>query len=110
MNIQLSNVPISEVSTTKFLGVTIDNKLTWKAHISNTYSKLSKSIGIMKKGAKYFNRATMVTLYYTFVFPYLIYCNHIWGSTYISTLKCLFIAQKKIIRIMCPVNVSCPWI
>ena len=40
---------ITQVSKTKFLGVTIDNNLTFKYHISNLCLKLSRSIGLLLK-------------------------------------------------------------
>ena len=32
---------------------------------------------------------------------YLTYCNHVWGSTYVTNLEKLFVLQKKALRIMC---------
>ena len=37
----------------------------------------------------------------SFVYPYLTYCNHVWGYTYYTNLKQLFIVQKEALRIMC---------
>ena len=41
----------------------------------------------------------MTNLYYAFIYPYLIYCNHIWGNTYKTTLSKLQILQNKAICI-----------
>ena len=46
------------------------------------------------------NKDALLTLYYSFIYPYMTYCNHVWGATYCSTLKRLFILQKKSLRIM----------
>ena len=43
VSIHISKEEISKVEFTIFLGVLIDNKLTWKKHISMIKSKLSKS-------------------------------------------------------------------
>ena len=43
-------------------------------------------------------------MYYTFVYPYLIYCNLIWGSAAKSHLQKLVLLQKRIIRIICKVG------
>ena len=40
LDLQLDNQTIDETSTTKFLGVYIDNKLNWKTHISYVGGKL----------------------------------------------------------------------
>ena len=63
--------------------------------------KLSKSIGMIIKAREYLNRSALLTLYYSFVYPYVTYCNHVWGCTYYTNLKQLFVLQKKALRIMC---------
>ena len=47
--IVMEGVEIEEVTSTKFLGVIIDNRLTWNAHIAYISSKISKIIGIIRK-------------------------------------------------------------
>ena len=91
---------IMEVSETKFLGVIIDNKLNWKPHIRHVCTKVAKGIGIILKARKVFNHETLSTLYYTFVYPYLNYCIHVWGRAYNTHLKDLCVLQNKIIRII----------
>ena len=34
------------------------------------------------------------------VYPYLTYCNINWASTYPTRLRCIYIAQKKMVRLM----------
>ena len=101
LNIKIDDQLIDKVEKTKFLGVVIDSKLSWKNHISLVSGKLSKSIGMIIKAREYLNRNALLTLYYSFVYPYLTYCNPVWGCTYYSNLKQLFILQKKALRIMC---------
>ena len=91
---------IMEVSETKFLGVIIDNKLNWKPHIRHVCTKVAKGIGIILKARKVFNHETLSTLYYTFVYPYLNYCIHVWGRAYNTHLKDLWVLQNKKIRII----------
>ena len=74
--------------------------LTWKCHIDYVASKLSKVVGIFIKIRHYLPKHILSTLYYTFAYPYLIYCNILWASTYVSNLKRLDIIQKKLIRII----------
>ena len=42
----------------------------------------------------------MKNLYYSLVYPYLNYCNLIWGGTFSSNLHPLIVLQKKVIRIV----------
>ena len=95
---------ISEVQFTKFLGVIIDSHLTWKNHIDHISSKISKNIGIIKKARKVLPKETLLTLYYSFIYPYLNYCIHIWGSSSTNALEKILLLQKRIVRIICGVN------
>ena len=82
----------------------IDANLSWKLHIDYICSKISKSVGIIKKARKLLDKETLLTLYYSFIYPYLNYYVHIWGSCSDSVLKKIVLLQKKIVRIICGVN------
>ena len=64
----------------KFLGVIIDEKLSFTRHISYIKNKISKTMGIIIKARKYINKKCIVNLYHSFDFPYLTYCTEIWGK------------------------------
>ena len=91
---------IMEVTETKFLGVIIDCKLNWSPHITYISKKVAKGVGIMLKAMKLFDQETLLTLYYTFVYPYLNYCIHVWGKAYNVYIHDLIILQNKAIRIV----------
>ena len=107
VGINIDGEMLSEVAKTKFLGVVIDNKLSWNDHISYISGKIARGIGILIKARAVLNRDTLVTLYYSFIYPYYIYCNHVWGSTSDRNLNRLFVLQKKAIKIICQVNRRC---
>ena len=47
--LKMDNTAIDRENVTKFLGVLIDENLSWKPHINNVSTKISKSIGILYK-------------------------------------------------------------
>ena len=98
--LQIEGKRIMEVHETKFLGVFIDNKLSWKPHIRYICIKVAKGIGVILKARKVFDNETLSTLYYTFVYPYLNYCIHVWGRAYDTHFNDLRVLQNKIIRII----------
>ena len=104
MELHIGDRPIERVEHTKFLGMILDHKLTWKNHINFISNKIAKGIGIIKKVRKCLNSDTLISLYYSFVYPYMIYCNHVWGNTCKSNMNSLVLLQKKIIRIVCGVK------
>ena len=81
-----------------FLGVIIDECLTWKSHIQNLTKKISKSLGIIYKSSFCLNKNSLYTLYYSLVYPHLYYCASVWGLTYHSNLKRLVTLQKRAVR------------
>ena len=84
---------IEHINSTKFLGLIIDDKLKWHEHIQHVTHKIARSVGILYKIRHYLNKQTLLNMYYTFVFPYLIYGVEIWGSAslnHINPLKIFF--------------------
>lgn len=98
--VKINNVILECVTTTNFLGVRIDQDLSWSSHISHVANKISKSIGILKKIAKYVNNSTLRLLYFSFIHPYFNYCLLIWGNAAQVHMNRLFLLQKRAIRII----------
>ena len=101
-----SNV-VRRVYDTKFLGVILDSNLSWDNHIIYIKKKISKSIGIINKARKLLTKETLVTLYYSFIYPYLYYAVELWGCSSRYNLDSLHIMQKKIVRLICKVPFHC---
>ena len=104
ISITVNNQTINEVPEIKFLGVILDNRLTWNAHIKHISSKISKSISLLKMLKFTFPTNVLKCLYHSLVYPYLNYCNIIWGGAASTNLIPLTLLQKKCIRIICRVG------
>ena len=102
--IKINDHVIIEVHKTKLLGVIIDNTINWKDHVSYIAGKVSRGFGMMIKAKQYLQKEALLTLYYSFIYPYFTYCNHIWGATYVSNLSKLIRLQNAVIRIICNVK------
>ena len=79
-----------------FLGIVIDNKLTWKGHTKKLRGKLTRTIGVMKKIKRYVPPFVMKTLYQSLInsrFSYGIKC---WGYA----CSQLITVQSKAVRVM----------
>ena len=99
INIEIDNVIISETKYSKFLGLHTDNKLNWKMHVDYVSGKIARGVWILVKSQKVFSNECMINTYSAFIYPYLIYCNHIWCNTYKTTLSKLQSLQNKAIPI-----------
>ena len=69
--------------------------------ISNTHARGCQNVlAFFVKQEKKLYRSTLINLYYSFAYPYFIYCNHVWGQNYPSCLERISLIQKKIVRII----------
>ena len=98
--LNINGTTLSEVSSTKFLGVYVDCHLTWEKHIANIASKISRNIGVIARTAQILPRSIRTKLYYSLIYPYISYCNIVWASTYKSRLYRLEILQKRVVRLI----------
>ena len=98
LNVSLNNTTLERVRFTKFLGVLIDECLTWKQHIDCVSKTISRNIGVMNKLKYSIPGRILHTLYCTLITPYLNYGILIWGSTCKSYLDKLIKLQKWAVR------------
>ena len=57
----------------KYLGVIVDGNLTWKYHIDNIASKISKKIGIITRVRYFVPLSTLQNIYRCLILPYITY-------------------------------------
>ena len=100
LNVILDNTALERVKFTQFLGVLIDECLTWKNHINCISKTISRNIGVMNKLKHYIPYRILHTLYCTLISPYLNYGILIWGNTCKSYLDKLVKLQKWAIRVV----------
>ena len=98
VNVILDNVSLERVNSTKFLGVIIDENLTWKNHIDTVSKTISRNIGMLTKMKHYVPGYILYSLYCTLVVPYINYGILIWGNTCKTYLDKIFKLQKWAIR------------
>ena len=83
------------VSCIKYLGVLIDDKLTFKQHISAVSKKICRTIGLMYKLRHYVSKNILVMLYYSLIHPFSIYAVPVWGNANVTYLNSIHILQKR---------------
>ena len=97
----IDNVKIDFVTKTKFLGVILDQHLTFESHVQYTKGKIARGVGILYKARNYLKENSTKTLHYAFIYPHFTYCITVWGNTFKSVLEPLVVLQKRAIRIVC---------
>ena len=81
---------IKQVNTAKFLGIIIDDKLSWNAHIDYCKNKLSSGLYAINSAKHILSPKHLKSLYYTLKHPHLTYGLLLWGSTYKTQKITLF--------------------
>lgn len=100
-NLKMHNKSLQRTSEAKYLGIYVDEKLKWDLHVKHVCKKISQYCGLFCKLRYSVNQTTLVLLYYSLVFPHLLYGILGWGSSNSSILHPLQVLQNKIIRIIC---------
>jgi hypothetical protein len=80
----------------KFLGLTLDNRLNWKAHIDNIFSKLSRSSYTIRILKQTLSQDILLMTYFAYFHSTMSYGIIFWGNS--SYAIKIFKLQKRIIR------------
>jgi hypothetical protein len=100
INIIIDGNKLELTKSTKFLGIVLDSNLTWKDHILYLSKKIARSVGILSIARRVLNQKSLITLYYSLIYPYLTYCLLIWGNSPSTTIWPILKLQKIALRTM----------
>jgi len=101
----MQNNAIIRVERCTFLGVIIDERMSWKPpHILSITSTVARNLGVMKRARSKIDARTILLLYDTLILPHLNYCNIIWASSSKSQLCKIYRLQKRAIRLVFRAN------
>lgn len=103
---------ISQSSAIRYLGATLEPKLTWHQHIDNLLIKLQSANYQMFHLAKLIPRAHAIRAYKALYEPLLRFASLHWGNTFKVHFDKILIMQKKVIRAITgikPWESSKPW-
>ncbi len=87
---------IDRVPEFNFLGLIIQENLSWKNHCDKISNSISKSIGILNRLKHILPQDIKLTLYNSMVISHLNYCILAWGYEHNRVNK----LQKKVLRII----------
>ena len=98
IDVKLNGTLIERSTCERFLGVLVDENLSWSDHIKSLASKISRNSGIIYKLKGIVPESVLKTLYNSFIQSNLNYCSSVWGLRSKNSVELLFRAQKKAIR------------
>ena len=94
----IDNIPVKKVAHTKFLGVIIDEKLSWDPHITALRRKLNYASATLYRIRDNIPAYLHKDLYHTLFESHLTYCISVWGGCALYKIARLWISQKQCIR------------
>ncbi len=100
VSLNVANIVVKKVQSIKFLGVYIDERLCWHEHVNMLYTKLSKSLGLLKAASVYLPRNILLSMFYAFFNSQLLYGLLIWGNTYSTYLMPINVLYKRCLRLL----------
>jgi len=98
LHLTYDNTQISNIEHSKFLGLIINNRLTWQNHIDLMTPKLNTAIYVIRSLKPLLNIETLKKAYFSLVHSILSYGIIFWGISNYS--KIIFKIQKRMIRII----------
>ena len=96
INVVINGIGIEHVPSFNFLGIMLDENLSWKSHIEMVGNKISKVTGILYRLKNVFPENVLFVLYNSLIVSYMNYGLLLWG---IHSHK-LELLQKKALRLM----------
>ena len=98
----INNHSISPEDKLKYLGVLLDNKLSWKPHVQKVKTQLSRACGILSKLKHYTKQSVLKVVYNSLIHPYLNCSILNWGRASNTTIQPLIKLQNRAIKIIKP--------
>ena len=86
---------IEQVPEIKFLGVFLDQHLSFKSHIDYVTVKMSRAIGMLNRLKYFIPNNVLLTIYNALVLPHINYAITAWGSASPTELQKIHMLRKK---------------
>ena len=108
LNLKIDGHDIINVSQQKLLGLLIDEKLMWSAHIDNLCSALSSKISLLRQLATYVSTDVLKKFYQGYILPLIDYGSVTWSGTSSTNLERILKLQKRAAPIFLHVDYNTP--
>ncbi len=95
---------IERVDEFKYLGIYLDEGLTFERHSKYIYNKASSKLGAIRKIREYIDQPTALRLYKSLVLPHFDYCDTIYMTSSKEVLNKLQLLQNSVCRTLLLAN------
>ena len=95
INVKIDEQVIKSSPDLKLLGATLDDELSFSAHISDMCKKASKKVGVLVRLRNMIPREAKLQLYKSAILPNLTYCHIVWHFCKASDARKLERVQER---------------
>lgn len=99
-DVKIDNISIQKVSEFKYLGVVLDDKLTFKPNLNFVIKKIAKKVGFLGRLSKKLSSWSILTVFKTIIAPHIDYCSTMLFMNNETDLKRLQLLQNKAMRLI----------
>jgi hypothetical protein len=99
-HIQLAGEIIERKQYVRFLGLIVDERLSWKYHANYVSGRLTSALFALRRTKNLASRDNLLTLYYSLFYSHISYGLILWGSATKTVKNKIIIMQKKAIRLI----------
>ena len=92
------NNNVSQASSQKHLGLTLDHRLTFDKHLTNVLNKINKTMRLLRILQNILPRSEFHPIYECFIRPHLDYGDIIYDQAFTSPNLCLFLHRPPILK------------
>ena len=98
--IKIGQIDVKNQPHTKFLGVIIDDQLSWREHCNTLYNKLLVNKFLLQNVQNLLPLSSLLGVYYAHIYSHIMYSLSVWGTMISKT------QQKRLYK----VQNACVWI
>ena len=98
--IKFLNTKINRAEQVKFLGITLDENLSWDTHINEICNKLKALFHVFYSIRDYLSKEDIKTIYYTLIYSRIKYGITIFGHDCKSKVKKLQTLQNQLLKVL----------
>ena len=103
ITLNINNILIKQQQQAKFLGLILDDELSWTPHINDRLTKIKRNKHMLMTSKNMLNNNTKKLIYYGHIHSHICYCLVIWGGMCKKIdLNHLQNAQDKCIKLLNP--------
>jgi len=100
ISVKIGSLTIKQTCYVKFLGVLLDEHLSWKYHLTELSKKLARTCVVLFKIRYFLLIDILVCLYNSIFSPFLQFGILVWGLTYETHISPLFLLQKRVVWVI----------